>query len=80
MLMASFPGQAERSAALAARISGDSSQEENESILQVTASVLLLLGLQTQQVIALSFKDKAAVNELQQEKVDIAQSFREYLA
>jgi hypothetical protein len=73
LLMDSFPDHVERSFELAARLWGDGSQGNSyESAIEKMAILLLLFGLQTQQVVALSFKDKVAVKELQERKLAIS--------
>jgi hypothetical protein len=77
MFMQTFPDLALRAGFLAGVVYGAGCGEvQAEPWLKVISAVLELMGLSTQQVVAMSFNDSRSVNELQQKKLQINQTLR----
>lgn len=72
MLLNLFPDVADRARFLASVFYGvKADQNEIQPMVRIMAAILMLMGLSTQQVVAMSFNDSASVNELQQEKLKV---------
>jgi hypothetical protein len=71
MLIKHFPDLSDRAGFVAGVLYGLRAGEEIGHMLRIMAAVLTLMGLSTQQVVAMSFNDSKAINELQQEKLRV---------
>lgn len=74
MLIKHFPDLTDRAGFVAGVLYGLRDGEEIGRMLRIMAAILTLMGLSTQQVVAMSFNDSKAVNELQQEKLRVQAS------